>query len=313
VVALAAFAAACGGATDTPRPEGNACVPIPDFELEYGFDDGGSAPDCNGLDGYELFPLNLFDVAHGASPYLNNDRTAMQTPVPDSQGVATTQIPGGRCVGAPRSERAPSVCDLAETERGECNGEFSPDSWDALEIKTGNMTGNGGIFGIILPKRDCVLPDQGDPATICPFTPGPPEVGPCSIGEGPSPPLVGCLAQQDFGGWEGVVFWGRVGPGSESAIRVRASDPYTDDKACRCNPYTSQNDASDGCDKFGAYAELDRTFRPVFVRFDEMQQGGWGLPRPSLDTQNILEIAFEYGAGTWDLWLDDVYLFRSRP
>jgi hypothetical protein len=308
-LALALCAVACGGSTDVARPKrGSTCAPIPDFELEYGRDDGGKAPDCNGLDGYELFALNDFESAHDTSWYFNNDRTALQTPPPDSQGVATTAIPGGRCVGATPTERAPALCDRAEIPPGGCAGSFSPDSWGAMEIRSGNMTGNGGVFGTILAKRAC-NPD----ASLCPFQPGPPEVGPCSTGEGPSPPLTGCLAQQDFGGWEGIAFWGRVGPGSESAIRLRASDPFTDDKACFCNPYTNQNDASDGCDKFGAFAELDRDFRPVFVRFDEMQQGGWGLPRPSLDTHNIFEIAFEYGAGVWDLWIDDVYLYRSRP
>jgi len=148
---------------------------------------------------------------------------------------------------------------------------------------------------------------------VCPFQPGPPEVGPCSTGEGPSPGQYGCEAAEDTSTWEGIVFWGRVGPGSESSIRVRASDPYTDDKACFCNPYTNQNDASDGCDKFGVFVQLDRNYRAIFAPFSQMQQGGWGLPRDHLDTSSLFELAFDIYAGVWDLWVDDVALYRRRP
>ena len=312
-LALAATSVACGGSTDFPRPTTQACRPIPDFTAEFGADDGGKAADCGALDGYELFVLNDFESTHNADFYFNNDRTALQTPTPDSQGAATTPIPGGRCVGAAPSAIAATVCDSPEAPAGSCSKAYVPSSFYGLEIKSGNLTNNGGACGIIQPKVGCIVANDADPATQCPFQAAAAEVGPCSVGEAPSPPQLGCHAADDLSGWEGVVFWGRVGPGSESSLRLRASDAYTDDKACHCNPYTSQNDASDGCDKFGQFFALDNNFRAVFVRFDEMQQGGWGLPRPSLDTRDIFEIGFEYGAGTWDLWLDDLALFRRRP
>jgi len=205
------------------------------------------------------------------------------------------------------------VCEKPETPPGECTDPYVPDSWGAMNVRTGYMTGNGGVMGTIRPKKNCILPEPTKPETLCPFTPGPPEVGPCSTGETPSEPELGCETVEDTSTWEGVVFWGRVGPGSESSIRLRASDPYTDDKGCFCNPYTNQNDASDACDKFGVFTELDRDFRAVFAPFADMQQGGWGLPRDRLDIAHLFEIGVEYGAGTWDLWLDDVALYRRRP
>src|SRR5262245_26977807 len=89
---LALSAVACGGSTDVKRPTSGECRGIPDFELSYGTDDGGNPADCNALDGYELYFLNDFEGAHDPSWYFNNDRTALQTPPPDSQGTTTTPI-----------------------------------------------------------------------------------------------------------------------------------------------------------------------------------------------------------------------------
>jgi hypothetical protein len=96
-------------------------------------------------------------------------------------------------------------------------------------------------------------------------------------------------------------------------VRVRASDERTDDKACICNPFTNQNDPSDGCDKFGRYIELSDTWRAYRVPFAEMQQGGWGLKSSGLDSSNLFEIVIEYGRSSWDIWIDDIGLYRRRP
>jgi hypothetical protein len=139
-------------------------------------------------------------------------------------------------------------------------------------------------------------------------------VGPCSVGEPPSPPRLGCQPIYDTSDWDGIVFWGRVAPGSETSVRVRASDYLTDDKGCACNPYTSQNDASDGCDKFGVFVPpLTGDFQVRFAPFEEMQQGGWGRASPGLFRNRIFEIAVEYGRGAWDLWVDDIGFYRRRP
>ena len=64
VVALllvSALAAACGGSTDVERTETGVCRPIPDYVAEFGPDDGGHPPDCNALDGYELYMLDRLD------------------------------------------------------------------------------------------------------------------------------------------------------------------------------------------------------------------------------------------------------------
>jgi hypothetical protein len=142
--------------------------------------------------------------------------------------------------------------------------------------------------------------------------PGPPEVGPCSFGNGPSQSTQGCLAKDDHSAWDGIVLWVRVAPGSAAYARVRVGDGSTDDKSCACDPYTSQNDSSTGCDKWGTYLNFDPTFRAYLVPFRSMQQGGWGMKAKFLDTSNLFSLAVEWGRGAWDLWIDDVGFYRSR-
>ena len=129
---------------------------------------------------------------------------------------------------------------------------------------------------------------------------------------GPSKPEKGAHSSEDFSGWDGLVLWARVAPGSEAYLRVRAADGTVDDKGCVCNPFTDQNDSSTGCDKWGSFIVLDNTFRAYLVPFDGMQQGGWGYKSDFLDRSNLFSIGFEWGRGAWDLWIDDVAFYRRR-
>lgn len=335
----------CGGTTDDDRPPppppaqsatDGVCRPIEPLS-DYP-DPGSSFVDCDALDGYEIFLLNDFETLHRPDWYFNNDRTAEQEPRPDAQGVPTTQIPGGRCVGSPRSPSAATLCASPDVPPGECTDPM-PDSRSALRVVSGMLTNGGGVFGWIsqkaclpgdmtleeartvpdgpeLPPSEYFPPNSEELSLIdaCQRLPGPPEVGPCSVGEPGSPPRLGCQPLYDTSTWEGVVFWGRVAPGSETSLRVRASDYLTDDKGCGCTPYTNQNDASDGCDKFGFFPPpLNGNFEVRFAPFSEMQQGGWGQPSPGLYTKRLYEMGVEYGRGAWDLWIDDIGFYRRRP
>lgn len=349
---FALLALGCSGSTDDERPpapgpgqsglEGECRPLLPVSDVP---DPGSQFVDCDALDGYEIYLLNDFETPHRPDWYFNNDRTALQDPIPDAQGVPTTPIPGGRCVGSARSGTAATLCDAPEIRPGECTKPM-PDSRNALRIHTGLLS-NLGVFGWIsqkictstsmtigevldLPQGPSLPPDIVERATngddsdgvsldtsvkdACPYEAGPPEVGPCSIAETPSPPRLGCKPVFDTSTWEGVVFWGRVAPGSETSIRVRASDYITDDKGCGCNPYTNQNDSSDGCDKFGFFPDpLTPDFEIRFVPFAEMQQGGWGQPAEALRSDQLFEIGIDYGRGAWDIWIDDIGFYRRRP
>jgi hypothetical protein len=305
VVLCAAASAACGGNTDRPRPDpGSVCRPL--VPLGDQVDLGGGPVDCNALDGYELYLLDNWEAgAASISWYVNNDRTADSDPKPDTDPVPAEEIIGGRCVGARPSANAATVCDTSDMPPGECTRELEPESRFAFHQRTGLLTANGGQLGRGFPP---ICPDG---APLCHFAPGPPEVGPCSPSMGSTPATDGCTGR-DFSQWEGVFVWARVGPYSADTVKVRVADKLTDDKGCVCNPYTNQNDPGDGCDKFSAFVGLDGTFRAYLVPFDRMQQGGWGMRSPGLDTSDLFSFALEYGRGSWDLWIDDIGFYRRR-
>ncbi len=307
--ALANLCVACGGEDAGPRPAPNYCREIEPLSDTPDF---GSGPvDCTALAGLELYILDDWEPGSSRTGwYINNDRTALQQPPPETDPVPSSAIPGGRCLGA-KSKNAPKVCSDPTTPRGECERTADLASQRALHIRSGFLSNNGGVLGRNLPKEGCLVPDESDPDTLCPYRAGPPEVGPCSTAEAPSPPLRGCKGALDFSDWDGILVWARKAPGSYTSIRVRVSDVNTDEGSCVCNPYTSQNDTSDGCDKFGAYISLTNDFEPLLIPFEEMQQGGWGKSSPGLDRGELMSVGLEYGRGAWDIWIDDIAFYRS--
>lgn len=286
VTALSAalLACGCGGSDEAPRPEpGGMCSPI---ALD-GSDDPGSGPvDCSALDAYEIALLDDFETGAASGWYTNNDRSALQEPLPDSDPVPGAEIPGLRC-----------------------------GSRYAVHVRTGMLTDYGGTLGRNFRR---LLDAEPCPIRACVRPPPPPPVGACGVGQptpGQEEASERCITGIDASAWEGIVLWARKGPGSGSSLRVSVTDPLTDssNQACVCNPFTNQNDTSDGCDKFGTYFTVDHTWRPFFLPFAEMQQGGWGMPSPGLDTSGLFSIAVEYGRGEWDLWIDDIGFYRRKP
>lgn len=282
--------AACGGDDSKPRPEpAGQCGAL----TLTGADDPGSGPiDCAALDAYDVQLIDDFETGAATGWYVNNDRTALQTPVPDADPVPGERIPGGRC------RNAPSVA-----------------SEYAIHILSGNLTEFGAVFGRNMRRRLDVTPCPISPCLG--RTPPPPGVGPCGVGQatpGQEDVATECTTGADASEWEGVVLWARKGPGGTSGVRIQVSDPRTDDsnQACVCNPFTNQNDTSDGCDKFGSFINVDHTWRAYLVPFAGMQQGGWGLASPSLDTSGLFSVTVQLGRGAWDLWIDDIGFYRRR-
>jgi hypothetical protein len=130
----------------------------------------------------------------------------------------------------------------------------------------------------------------------------------------------------DAGDWEGISFWARVGPESRNPIRMEVSDKYTDDKVRQEAANRGEEDLSqyclsdaprdrtrEGCDKFGVNRSLSQDWQFFAVKFEEMRQSGWGMAAPYLDKTGLRSVSFMYTTGIWDIWIDDLSLFRSRP
>ncbi|MGC4095015.1 MAG: hypothetical protein QM756_45275 [Polyangiaceae bacterium] len=307
-----AFASACGGDNSQPRPEPQLCRPI--VPVSDTPDPGGGPVDCTALDGLEIFEIDRFEPPRTAW-YVNSDRTAEQQPVPDKTVESTYLLNGGRCVGVTATAASPTRCSSPRDPRGSCTEALNLESRKGIHVRSGLLTSNGGQLGMDLPK---VCSSE-----VCDKKPGPPEVGVCSptgvngdpysSGLAPSPALKGCHGSVDYSDWDGIVLWARVAPGSAAYLRVRTADGIVDDKGCVCNPYTNQNDSSDGCDKWGTYISIDNTFRAYLIPFSGMQQGGWGYKSKFLDTSDLFSLGIEWGRGAWDLWIDDVAFYRRRP
>ena len=121
--------------------------------------------------------------------------------------------------------------------------------------------------------------------------------------------------------WDGIAFWARVGTGSRTPIRIEVSDKFTsekyedpnnDDKPI-CNPTKTEDTVRTGCDKFGINLQLGYDWKLYTVPFDELRQKGWGLRAPYFDVGALRGMSFLFERGSWDIWVDDVALYRRKP
>lgn len=116
--------------------------------------------------------------------------------------------------------------------------------------------------------------------------------------------------------WEGIAFWARVGTGSRTPIRLEVAEKHTAEKYIGedggpiCNPDHTDDTVETGCDKFGINLQLSHDWKLYTVPFDELRQKGWGLRAPYFDVSGILSVAFQFERGEWDIWLDDVAVYR---
>jgi hypothetical protein len=147
---------------------------------------------------------------------------------------------------------------------------------------------------------------------------------------------------RDGKSWDGISFWARIGPGSRQPIRVELSDERTDDKQmvykgdlrsdlegdeleawCKertfvCNG-DSVRDDTNGCDKFGANGSMSENWHFFTFDFAYLRQSGWGQKAKDetgalvgLDISQIRTLNFLWTTGTWDVWIDDIALYRRK-
>jgi hypothetical protein len=128
------------------------------------------------------------------------------------------------------------------------------------------------------------------------------------------------LEAYDASGWDGVALWVRLGEQpSNRAMLVSAKDPFTADPpgsgstaARYCQTADGKPDAQK-CDPFGLAVLLEPEWRFVTVPFELMQQKGYGVPSPNgrLDPAQLLGLELGFSSGDWDIWVDDISLYRA--
>jgi hypothetical protein len=135
-----------------------------------------------------------------------------------------------------------------------------------------------------------------------------------TLGTNFGPPLNGAE-------WDGISFWARVGTGSRTPVRVELSDKHTDEKYQDsdndgrpiCNPDKTEDTVRTGCDKFGINFQLTPDWKLYRVPFEEVRQKGWGMRAPYFDVGAIRGMSILFERGEWNLWVDDIALYRRQP
>jgi hypothetical protein len=115
----------------------------------------------------------------------------------------------------------------------------------------------------------------------------------------------------DASRFRGLTFWGRVGETSIGTVRVSIGDKWSrpDGGVCTTTPSSGAN----ACyDTFGAPFTLTTTWQRFSIDFGQLQQQAFGLPRPALDTSEVmtLEIAIPAASPVFDIWIDDVAFYQ---
>lgn len=122
----------------------------------------------------------------------------------------------------------------------------------------------------------------------------------------------------DAAEWEGVAFWARRAPHSRGILRIEVADTQTDGTYITasgeppCSYDASQDEIFEGCDRFGGYVQVGPSWNFFTLPFDSLAQAGWGKSADSLRIGELRSITFLFGAGTWDVWIDDVAYYKRR-
>lgn len=127
------------------------------------------------------------------------------------------------------------------------------------------------------------------------------------------------LEPTDASEWDGLAFWVKLGEQpSNQGMLLAAVDPYTSRPpvSAKMDPYCSVADGvpdAKKCDAFALAVLLEPQWRFVTVPFSLMQQKGFGAPSPlgALDASQLLGMSMQFSAGDWDVWVDDLSLYRE--
>ena len=109
--------------------------------------------------------------------------------------------------------------------------------------------------------------------------------------------------------FSGITFWARIGETSTSQIQLGIGDQWSRPDGGHC---TIEAGPMTCYDTFGTLMTFTTTWQRYTVRFAQMQQRSFGLPRAALDTTALMTVEFGIppGAPVFDIWIDDVAFFQ---
>jgi hypothetical protein len=118
----------------------------------------------------------------------------------------------------------------------------------------------------------------------------------------------------DVSEYAGVSMWVRRGAPPVRTLFAGIREQHTyydkaaDDHFCEDEPAL----LTDKCDPFGAGVGLEEPWRFVVIPFAAMEQQGFGKPAPAIDLEGLVGVDFSIGPGDFEIWVDDVSLYRAR-
>lgn len=115
---------------------------------------------------------------------------------------------------------------------------------------------------------------------------------------------------RDLSEWEGVSFWARRGSGdSGRSLFFSVFDPLTENRGGCCD--SDSEVLSEKCDAYGTGVGLDEEWRHFAIPFSALRQRGFGVATDGLLTSRIVGFNWAADRGNWDVWIDDIALYRS--
>jgi len=296
---------ACGGSTDTPRPEGSPERPLPGYLDPPQTSLGRVGTSCAPPPNVELVSIEDFELGAAGGWYLSNDVCSVcQNFVNQSDAIRNANQQTARADELAQLAASFAACQpgcLAATQSpyyfdnppvaepiagGRCDSRY------AMHIAGGPFTDWGGNMGFSFsPALNATNVDVTDSTT---------------------------RETRKAQNYDGITFWGRLGGASGNNLRIEVGEPHTDQNYTGnnggpiCNPNTTDDNSDEGCDKFGAVALLRGDWQRFFIPFAEMRQAGWGRRAEQFDLSQLLSFSLFYAQGTWDFWIDDLAFYRQK-
>lgn len=120
---------------------------------------------------------------------------------------------------------------------------------------------------------------------------------------------------RDLSDWDGISFWARRGSvDSGRSLFFSVFDPLTD-SGSQFSEHQCDSESevlSEKCDAYGTGVGLDEEWRFFAIPFSALRQRGFGVATDQLNVEEIIGFNWAADRGEWEVWLDDVALFR-RP
>jgi len=114
--------------------------------------------------------------------------------------------------------------------------------------------------------------------------------------------------------WDGMAFWIKKGPeptGESVFISIvdAVTNGATDANGVNCITAAQAPDPVK-CDQFGFSISFTDEWEYRVLPFSDLHQRGFGVHEPGVDLEHVIMLKFGFDIGDWNVWIDDISLYR---